>query len=78
MARGDGMYDLLVKLMVVAALAQFGMTVYDVQDCRSRACIEKIEKHSREVLNVDWKPMTVFPEESKRFSSASGLFSEVR
>jgi hypothetical protein len=61
------MYDLLVKMVVVAALAQFGMTVYDVRDCRSHACMSNIEKHSREVLNIDWKPMTVFPDEAKRF-----------
>jgi hypothetical protein len=61
------MYDLLVKLMAIAALAQFGLTLSHVESCHSRACIQTLEKHSRDVLNVDWKPLTVFPEEAKRF-----------
>jgi hypothetical protein len=30
------MYDLLVKLYLLAALAQLGMTVADFRDCHSR------------------------------------------
>ena len=61
------MYDLLVKLMVLAALVQFGTSLSHVESCHSLACMQTLEKHSREVLNIDWKPMTVFPEEAKRF-----------
>ena len=61
------MYDLLIKLITVAALAQFGISLSHFESCHSRACMQTLEKHSREVLNVDWKPMTVFPEEAKRF-----------
>ena len=61
------MYDLLVKLMAIAALAQFGLSLSHVESCHSRACLQEIEKHSRDVLNVEWKPMTVWPEEAKRF-----------
>jgi hypothetical protein len=61
------MYDLLVKLMVIAAFAQLGLSLAQVEQCHSRECLQQIENHSRDVLNVDWKPLTVFPEEAKRF-----------
>ncbi len=61
------MYDLLVKLMVIAALAQFGITLSKVEGCHSRECMQMLEKRSREVLEVDWKSITVFPDELKRF-----------
>lgn len=58
---------LLVRLMLVAGLAQFGMSIWDFRDCRSRECLVRIEKHSRDVLKVDWKPISVWPEEAKKF-----------
>jgi hypothetical protein len=61
------MFDLLIKLMAMAALAQFGISLSHLESCHSRACMQTLEKHSREVLNVDWKPLSVFPEEAKRF-----------
>jgi hypothetical protein len=61
------MYNLLVKLMLIAGLAQFGLTLVPVENCHSRACLQQIEKHSRDVLKVDWKPITVFPNEAKKF-----------
>ena len=61
------MENLLVKLMVIAALAQFGLTLSHVESCHSRQCLQQIEKHSRDILSVDWKPLSVFPKEAKRF-----------
>ena len=61
------MADLLVRLMFFTALAQFGISLSHIESCHSRACMQTLEKDSREVLNVDWKPLTVFPEEAKRF-----------
>ena len=61
------MYELLTKLMIVAALAGMGMSLSDLGNCHSRQCLQQVEKHSRDILKVDWKPMTVFPEEAKRF-----------
>jgi len=52
------MYNLLVKLMLIAALMQLGISV---------ANYGKVEKASRDVLKVDWNPISVFPEEAKRF-----------
>ena len=61
------MYNLLVKLMLIAALAHFGMSLADFGNCHSRQCLHKVEKRSRDILKVDWKPITIFPEEAKRF-----------
>lgn len=67
------MVKILFALMVAAALEQFGqvgrvgMTIYDLRHCRSRTCLKQIEKHSRDVLRVNWKPISVWPEEAKMF-----------
>jgi hypothetical protein len=61
------MYDLLLKLMVLAALAQFGLGLKDLESCHTKQCIQKIEQHSRDVLRLRWKPISVFPEEARRF-----------
>jgi hypothetical protein len=56
--------------MLIAGLAQFGLTLAQVENCHSRQCLQQIEKHSRDVLRVDWKPISVFPEEMKRFKNS--------
>jgi hypothetical protein len=61
------MENLLVKLMFIAALAQFGITFSQIEHCHSRQCIQTLEKRSRDVLSINWKPMSVFPDEAKRF-----------
>lgn len=61
------MYDLLVKLMVLAALMQFGMSLAGIENCHSKQCLRNLEQRSREILNIDWKPISVFPEEARRF-----------
>lgn len=61
------MYALLLRLMVLAALIELGMSARDLSECRSRACFGLIERASRQVLNIDWKPISVWPEEAGRF-----------
>jgi hypothetical protein len=61
------MYRLLVLLMLVAALSEFGMNISDLKNCHSRGCLEQLERYSKDVLKIDWKPISVFPEEAKRF-----------
>jgi|GEM_PF-852172 len=62
------MYNLLVKLMVIAALLELGISLADFEDCHSRRCIFQLEKRSRDILKIEWKPISVFPEEAKRFT----------
>jgi hypothetical protein len=68
------MYNLLIKLMVLAALLELGISLADWKGCNSRGCLLKLERRSREVLKINWKPISVFPEEAKRFDeSMQGL-----
>lgn len=53
--------------MVIAALAKLGISLTDFATCHSWQCSRRIEKASREVLKIDWKPISVFPEEARRF-----------
>lgn len=48
------MYALLVRLMLLAALLELGIGMDGLTKLR-------------DVLKVDWKPISVFPEEAKRF-----------
>ena len=61
------MYNLLIKLMIGAALLQLGISLDQYLSCNSRACTTRIEKASRDVLRVNWKPISVFPEEALKF-----------
>jgi hypothetical protein len=35
--------------------------------CHSRECLQLVERRSRDILKVDWKPISIFPEEAKQF-----------
>lgn len=61
------MYSLIVKLIIAAALIQLGISAYDFKNCHSRQCAQTLEKKSRDVLKIDWRPISIFPEEAKRF-----------
>lgn len=61
------MLNLLIRLMVLVSLAHLGISLVQFGDCRSRARLNRVEKASREVLRVDWKPISIFPEEARRF-----------
>lgn len=60
------MIDLLVKLYIAAALLQIGISVSNFADCHSRECVQMFEKKLGEVLKIDWKPISVWPNEVKR------------
>ncbi len=61
------MYSLLIKLMLISALLQLGISIEDYLFCNSKACTSRIEKASRDVLKIDWKPISVWPKEAQRF-----------
>lgn len=61
------MYSLLIKLMILSALPQLGISTHKFATCNSRGCASRIEKASRDVLKIDWKPISIFPEEGRRF-----------
>jgi hypothetical protein len=61
------MYNLLVKLLVLAALAELGLSMADIESCNSNRCRKKIDAASKQILKINWKPISVFPEEARRF-----------
>jgi len=63
------MYSLLIRLMAIAALTQLGISIVALRDCRSRSCIVRVERASRDILRVDWRPISIFPNEARRFNS---------
>ena len=67
------MYYLLVRLMALAALAEIGMSVIELENCHSRQCLQQLEKRSRDILKIDWRPISIFPEEAKRFQSKHSI-----
>jgi hypothetical protein len=63
----DIMESLLVKLMLFTALTQLGISLSRFENCHSRSCIQEVEKRSRDILRIEWKPISLFPEEARRF-----------
>ena len=61
------MYRLLVKLMALAALLELGMSVSDFEHCHSRQCLQQIERRSRDILKVEWRPISVFPNAARTY-----------
>ena len=61
------MYETLVKLIVGASLLQLGLNLKNSGECSSRECLAHVERASRQVLKIDWKPISVFPGESQKF-----------
>jgi hypothetical protein len=61
------MYNLIIKLMVIAALLKLGISIEEFATCHSKQCSGRIEKASSDILKIDWKPISVFPVEAQRF-----------
>jgi len=55
------MYEILVKLMIFAAFTQLGLNISDFNNP------VKAKKAMVSVLNINWKPISVFPKEAQRF-----------
>jgi len=54
------MYETLVKLIIGASLLQLGLNLKNSGDCTSRESLARVERASRHVLKIDWKPISVF------------------
>lgn len=57
----------LLLWIVLAAFLKLGISASDFYSCRDKKCARKAEMAKRSILNIDWKPISVFPEESNRF-----------
>ena len=65
------MYDLLIRLMLITACLELGISAKEFYACSHRGCLARMEANSRQILHIDWKPISLFPGEAKRFQSAS-------
>ena len=61
------MYNFLIKIVILAALAQLGMNLAELETCYSKKCLQKVERRSRDVLRIKWRAISIFPEEARRF-----------
>jgi hypothetical protein len=61
------MYGVMIKLMFLAAFLELGVSLTNWNDCQAPDCSVPLENKFRGVLEIDWKPISVFPEEAKRF-----------
>jgi hypothetical protein len=61
------MYALLIRLMLIAALIEFGISVSNFEKCHLRQCVMMFHARALDVLKIDWKPISVWPEEAKKF-----------
>lgn len=61
------MYEIMVRLIVAASLLQLGMSLRDIEKCDSRECLARIERASKKMGRIEWRPISVFPEEAARF-----------
>jgi len=53
--------------MLMAALSELKINVSDFTNCHSRQCMMMLQKKALDVLKIEWKPISVFENESKRF-----------
>lgn len=60
------MNDIIIKILIGAALLDFGFTLKDL-DCRSGQCLANLQRASLQAVKIDWKPISLFPEEAKKF-----------
>ena len=58
---------ILVQLIIGAALLQLGISFSKLGDCTSLNCRKEVRRASKDVLKIDWKPISVFPEEAQYF-----------
>lgn len=56
------MYTLLVRLMILSAIIEIGFTLSEFSNCTSQQCLAVLESKSRQLLTIEWKPISVFPE----------------
>lgn len=55
----------LVKLLVLAALIQFGISLSDLPKILSHP--KNGKALTRAITTLDWKPISAFPEEARKF-----------
>jgi hypothetical protein len=71
-------YQVLVRLIVLSAFLQLGLSLSRIEKCHSRMCWDEIQRASRKILEIDWRPISVFPEEAKKLQRQQKTPSSTR
>jgi len=61
------MFRRLLSLIGLAIFLQSGANIYGLRKCRSKACAKKIVNESFFLFSNSVRPISIFPEEAKRF-----------
>lgn len=61
------MYELLLKLLIVSAILRLGLSYSDFTECCKGHCHGQLIAARNKVLKVDWRPISLWPEEAKKF-----------
>lgn len=61
------MNNLLVKLYLTAALLQLGISYSDSKSFNPIERLQRVDKESKKVLKINWRPISVFPKEASKF-----------
>jgi hypothetical protein len=61
------MYYVLIKLILVASMLELGLSFKNLGECSSRACWDQLKKASHKAIRIEWRPISVFPSEAKKF-----------
>ena len=64
------MYDWFIRLVLVSGFIELGLSLGDFAKCSRGQCPEKLQTAKNAILKIDWKPVSIFPEEAKRFRDA--------
>ena len=67
------MYNSLLKFMLAATLWQLGLKLTDINNCRDRQCVQKMDQARAKVLKINWKPISVFPNDFNKYSKSKIL-----
>lgn len=63
------MNNILLKLFIAATLTQTGVVLNDFFQTSDKQSLSKLKTAQAKILKIDWKPISVFPEESRKFQS---------
>ncbi len=61
------MFRMFIFMLALATTEGLAVKISNRSQCRSRECLQQIEKQSRDVLKINWRPISMFPDEANRF-----------
>ena len=61
------MYHVLIRLFLIAAFLELGLTISDFTNSNSAKSANNIQQAKAKILKINWKPISVFPEEARKF-----------